>query len=224
MASSSSGLPMEAETPSRAAISRERALTTTLGKYKPRGSCDVTKVALSDRIKQFPDQKLCIREGKLFCAACKENVSSKKSILKAHVLSKKHIIGKEKILKSKMKEQTMMEALKKGSVKSKDSTLPLASQVYRSDVVEEFLKAGIAVSKIDNLRPLLEKHGGYRLTHSSNLSEYISLVYKQEIERLKAEIKLQNGSELTRDLSVIFDGSTRQGEAIVIVVRFIDNN
>jgi hypothetical protein len=29
---------------------------------------------------------------------------------------------------------------------------------------------------------------------------------------------------LTRDLSIIFDGTTRQGEAIAIIVRFLDNN
>ena len=29
---------------------------------------------------------------------------------------------------------------------------------------------------------------------------------------------------LTRDISVIFDGSTRQGEAIAIIVRFMDND
>jgi intracellular sulfur oxidation DsrE/DsrF family protein len=28
---------------------------------------------------------------------------------------------------------------------------------------------------------------------------------------------------LTRDISVIFDGSTNQGEAIAIIVRFLDN-
>ena len=28
---------------------------------------------------------------------------------------------------------------------------------------------------------------------------------------------------MRRDLSVIFDGSTRQGEAIAIIVRFVDN-
>lgn len=43
--------------------------------------------------------------------------------------------------------------------------------------------------------------------------DYITIIYKQEIEIIKAEIR--HGVS-TRDVSVIFDGSTRQGEAIVI--------
>ena len=55
---------------------------------------------------------------------------------------------------------------------------------------------------------------------------YISIIFKQEVQRIKTEIQLEpprNGI-FTRNLSVIFDGSTRQGEAIVIVVRFVDDD
>ena len=41
------------------------------------------------------------------------------------------------------------------------------------------------------------------------------MIYKQEIQRIKAEIRREpfdgSGGEFTRDLSIIFDGSTRQG-------------
>ena len=51
----------------------------------------------------------------------------------------------------------------------------------KKEVGEEFLKAGIPIHKIDMLRPLLKKNG-YRLTGSSNLGQYISLIFKQETE------------------------------------------
>ena len=86
-------------------------------------------------------------------------------------------------------------------------------------MLEEFLKAGIPLRKTEKLRPLLGKQG-YRLSHNSNMKEYIQIIYKQEIQRIKAEILRGpcdgSGGEFTRDLSINFDKSTRQGEAIVI--------
>ena len=59
---------------------------------------------------------------------------------------------------------------------------------YRLQVVEEFLKAGIPIHKIDKLRTLLERQV-HQLRHSSNVMDYIMIIYKQEIERIKAEIR-----------------------------------
>ena len=93
---------------------------------------------------------------------------------------------------------------------------------YRLEVFSEFLKAGIPLGKIDMLRSLLEKYS-YRLTGSSKLGQYVSMTLKQEIERIKQELEMSGQVGMRRDLSVIFDGSTRQGEAIAIIVRFVDN-
>ena len=94
---------------------------------------------------------------------------------------------------------------------------------YRLEVVTEFLKAGIPIAKTDMLRSLLEKNG-YRLTGNSNPGQYVSMALKQEIEQIKQELEMPGQVGLTRDISVIFDGSTRQGEAIAIIVRFMDND
>ena len=88
--------------------------------------------------------------------------------------------------------------------------------------MEEFLKAGISISKIDKLRSLLEKNG-HRHTSSSNLAQYITFIFKQEVERIKKELSLPGQGDMTKDVSVIFNGSTRQGEAIAIIVRFIED-
>ena len=100
-------------------------------------------------------------------------ISSKKSVLKIHILSKKHQNGKKKLKKSKLKDQTIIEAFRReGS--SKDNTLPVEECAYRLEVFSEFLKAGIPIGKIDMLRSLLEKNS-YRLTGSSHLGQYISM-------------------------------------------------
>lgn len=71
----------------------------------------------------------------------------------------------------------------------KDSTLPLTERPYRLEVVEEFLKAGMLMVKIDSLRPLLEKNG-HPLPASSHLGQYISIICKLEIEKIKEELAL----------------------------------
>ena len=105
-------------------------------------------------------------------------ISSQKSVLKIHILSKKHQNGKEKLKKSKLKDQTIMEAFRREGI-SKDSTLPVEECAYdyeptRLEVFSEFLKAGIPIGKVDMLRSLLEKNS-YRLTGSSHLGQYISM-------------------------------------------------
>ena len=144
------------------------------------------------------------------------------SVLTIHISSKRHQNGKEKLKKSKLKDQTIIEAFRReGS--SKDSTLPVEECAYRLEVVIEFLKADIPIGKIDMLRSLLEKNS-YQLTGNSYKGQYVSMTLKQEIERIKQESEMPGQVGMTMDLSTIFDGNTRQGEAIAIIVRFVDNN
>ena len=90
----------------RTSISRERVPKSNTGKYKERGNSDPS---LRDRIEEFPGENLCLRGGKLFCNGCKEILSSKKSILKNHLASKKHAAGKEKLKVTKKRDQTDSE-------------------------------------------------------------------------------------------------------------------
>ena len=88
----------------RSGISRERTLKQNQGKYKERGNSDSKNKNLYDRLKEFPNEHLCIRNGKLFCDACKEILAYKKSILKNHMSSKKHTAGKERLKNTKMRD------------------------------------------------------------------------------------------------------------------------
>ena len=78
-----------------------------------------------------PDENFIVSEGKLFCNACRQILSTKKSVLKVHVSCKKHQDGKQKLKRSKLREQTIAEALKREEgCKSKDNTLPVEECAY----------------------------------------------------------------------------------------------
>ena len=47
------------------------------------------------------------------------------------------------------------------------------------------------------------------------MSDLVPVIYKQELDLLKGELT-------GMFLSVIFDGTTRHGEAMAILVRFVD--
>ena len=87
-------------------------------------------------------------------------------------------------------------------------------RLFRFEVVESFLLGGIALAKVDALRPLLEKYG-HRLTNRAPLSELIPAVLEIEKDKLKKELK---------DASVIFDGTARLGEALAVIVRYVQEN
>ena len=82
-------------------------------------------------------------------------------------------------------------------------------------MVKTLLRAGIPIQKADALRELLEE-SGCSLTDSSHLRELIPFILEQETQRLKEEIK-------GKHLSIIFDGTTHVCEALVVIVRYMDN-
>ena len=95
-------------------------------------------------------------------------------------------------------------------------TLPEQQQVYRIKVVTAFLKAGVPLSKIESFRELLEENA-YRLTDRRNMHDYVPFILKDEENRIRQEID-------GKQLSIIFDGTSRLGEALAIVVRFVNDD
>ena len=70
---------------------------------------------------------------------------------------------------------------------------------------------------MDALRPLLEKYG-HRLSNRAHLSELIPAVPENEKDKLKKELKD------VKEASVIFDGTDRLGEALAVIVRYVQEN
>ena len=90
--------------PVPSSIARDRSLQSTSGKYKRQGTSDTVKAPLHERVQQFPDENFIVSY------ACRQILSTKKSVLKIHVSSKKHQDGKQKMKRSKRREQTIAKA------------------------------------------------------------------------------------------------------------------
>ena len=97
-----------------------------------------------------------------------------------------HVKAKKTILESKKKDQSVLELLRRNDQAKhpKGETLPHDMRLYRFDLIQSFLTAGIPLSKIDCLRSFLEIYG-HRLTSQSHLRELIPSVLQKEKETLK---------------------------------------
>ena len=134
----------------------------------------------------------------------------------SHLKSVKHIGSKDRRSKEKKRQQALSEALKARDQEARPvgEMLPLENRAYRVTVMESFVREGIPLSKVNDLWDLLEGNS-LRLCYASHLSEYIPLILQEEKRTLKEEIA-------GKFVSVIFDGTTRLGEAIAIVLRYVD--
>ena len=79
------------------------------------------------------------------------------------------------------------------------------------------MKSGIPLSKLEcpDLRNLLEENW-YRLTGPRHVLDQVPFVLNQECTRIRSELQ-------GKYLSVVFDGTTRLGEVLAVVVRFIND-
>ena len=100
---------------------------------------DTKPVTPEQRTKEFPDQKLVVSSGNLFC---REELALKKSILELHFKSEKHTRGKMKLVNKDMREQDIVKALAAydKEVHPVGESLPTDQRVK---VVSTFLKAGV---------------------------------------------------------------------------------
>ena len=209
--------------PQASDLTRKRKMDSNLpvGQKRSRGqgSSEPKSVSAKDRVNEFPDECLTVtRGGKLFCSACREELSLRKNIITNQIACKKHKTSKDKVRTSKAKDQTIIDSLRIYDTEHHPvgETLPMSQLVYRLKVLKTFLRAAIPLTKLDAFRDLLEENA-VRLTDRRHMSDLIPFLHSQE----RVDIKTEIGE---RPLSVIFDGTTRLGEALAIVVRFIDES
>ena len=206
---------LRAPKPSDIARKRKTRVNPPKGKRRScsRGLCDPKFVTPSQHVKEHSGEELVVSNGKLFCQACREELSLKANIVKNHIKSGKHKYGKQKLKSKEAREGDISVALQAHNEKThqEGESLPISQQVYRVKVVTAFLQAGIPINKDNCFRQLLEENA-YRLTDRSHMANLIAFIVEQEKRLVKQEI----GS---RSVSVIFDGTTRLGEAMVVVIR-----
>lgn len=190
------------------------------GKRKCRGtlSSDPKSITPSQRVSEYKQEPFTVSGGHLFCSACREELSLKRSIISNHIASAKHKRSIERLKNKESRERDIAESLKRFNERThqRGETLPESQQVYRVKVVTAFLRAGVPMNKVDAFREILEENA-LRLTDQRHMNDYIPFIVEEEVTRIRGEIS-------GKDISIIFDGTTRLGEAMAIVVRFISDD
>ena len=209
--------------PSQSEIMRKRKVRlnrpphTGARKKKPACSTDPISVSVVQRVREFPRKMLIDSAGKLFCSACREELSLKLSIVKNHIESAKHSRHKTLVKEKRSREQDIAQAFQmyEQEVHPVGESLPEAHKLWRVKVVTTFLKAGVPLGKIELFRNLLEENA-YSLSDRRGMSDLIPFIQAEEQQQIKAELQ-------GKKVSFVFDGTTRLGEALVIVLRFVDD-
>ena len=181
--------------PSQADIARLRKIKTNdpppRGKRRCRGALasDPKGVSPAQRVKEFPVEPLTVSRGNLFCSACREQLSLKRSILKNHVESQKHQKCKERLARKGERERDIASSLKKynDEVHPRGETLPEQQQVYRVMVVRTFLKAGVPLSKVEKFRDIFEENA-FRLADRHGMHDIVPFILREEETRITTEI------------------------------------
>ena len=210
--------------PTASVLSRKRSISKNSGSskkssYKPPSQQNAPKTKTpASRVKQFPGEMLSVRNGKLFCDACRHELSLIKIVITNHVQSEKHCSSKADVCEQVKKSKQLL--LDGGNYlranNASGTTLPPEVVAYRLNCLETLMKAGIPVAKLDILRPLLQSQGE-RLTGSQHISELIPVLHAREIAHVKTAIA-------GKHISIIFDGTTKVCEAMVIIVRSVDDD
>ena len=106
-------------------------------------------------MREFPGEHLTVSMGKLFCNACREEVSLNSSSVKNHIHSAKHTEEKTRLSKRDASKKDIAVALKahNGETHLVGEKLPEAQQVFRVKVVTAFLRSAVPLSKLESIHP-----------------------------------------------------------------------
>ena len=89
--------------------------------------------------------------------------------------------------------------------------------MYRVKVTTTFVRAGVPISKLKHFRDLL-KENALRLHEPRHMLDLIPFILDSEKSKIKTDIK----DKLY--VSLIFDGTSRLGEVLAVVFRYIGDD
>ena len=147
--------------PTSSELSRKRRVNKNPPKGKrrsyARGKSDPKNVTPQQRVKKLSNEPLTVSNNKLFCLACREELSVKSSVLNMHIQSRKHNMSKERLSSKEKVEKDIASALEKSKEVdcAKGDTLPTNQRVYRVKVVKAFLRSGVPISKVNGFRDII---------------------------------------------------------------------
>jgi hypothetical protein len=169
----------------------------------------------------FKGHSFYIREAsdgkkELRCKLCRIDLDhTRKDSLKKHITSKGHLQELSEKSGAASTNSSLLDygvAVEKVPVGS-GGTLPVDHKKWRIRIVETFLKAGIPLSKVDDLRQLLEEFSPFSLTSSSNLYTYIPAIVEAQDAFTKAILQ-------GKFVVFLFDGTPHLGELVAVIARF----
>ena len=100
--------------PQKSDLTRKRSLQKNPApgesQRKKRPSCSTNPKSVTpfSRVREFPNENPRVSAGKLFCTACREEISLKRSIIANHVASAKHKQSKVKLSKKESREKMLL--------------------------------------------------------------------------------------------------------------------
>jgi len=113
----------------------------------------------------------------------------------------------------------------------KSINLPHELHSFRCNTVYSFMKAGLPMNAINELRDYIEENNAakQRVTHSNNLGMYIPIIESAENQNIMAFIRtlinenasLESEKYKYHPCWIIFDGTTRVDEVLCTVARFV---
>jgi hypothetical protein len=132
----------------------------------------------------------------------------------SHIQSHKHQKNKALFKMERTNSATVIQALHATSTGG--PSVSMAEHVRRFQLARAFVAAGIPLNKLDNqaLSSFFQVYAGGSVNRSL-LVDYIAAINWYEIQQLKLELD-------DKMLSVVVDATTFHGEAVVFVVRFVD--
>ena len=113
--SSPASLLSRLRTPTQSELMRKRKVRVNAPPHtgeKPTCSTDPKGVSAAQRGKEFAGEMITVSTGKLFCSACREELSLKHSIIKGHVQSAKHAQHKKQLAEKRSREHDISKAFK----------------------------------------------------------------------------------------------------------------
>ena len=217
----------------RGPAASKKGKASTLSKIKP-----------EQRILEHPDQGFIVDpndKSMLYCQPCKASYGTTNQAVRQHLASDKHKENLDKWQSKEPERNLLLEVLEshrnEGSRASgaiagggRGPSLSLASIEFRAEVVQTSMAAGSPLLKLDTWRPLLEKYAHLPLTTAAHLSELVPPLHRLEEKYFREWAGLtERGSAGAQEvdaekLAVIFDGTTRDGEAFVVLARKINKD
>jgi hypothetical protein len=190
-----------------------------------------TLALIRERARQFADCGVAVDQGRLFCMACKKDITNsahKKSHVSQHCESDSHKRAREARETEKLRQETLAQSFKRFH---EEQGRPDAEYLHRITTLRLLLANAIPLNKLEkvfphapdlNLREALDR-GKFDCGGRGVLAKLIPNVLKVEMETVQKELGGLQGfpTYTTIPIGIVFDGTTKVAETYALLGRFM---